>query len=100
MLPREVFGDLLAKRELEELIATGKMYHRKIAVRAVQVTRRFVVEARGGVLVPVHPGDYLLQNAKGARAPWVIPKDAFEESFESISEEDAKKQLKIVQSIK
>lgn len=100
VLPRKVFGDLLTKRELDELIAKGKMYHRKIAVRAVQATNRFVVEARGGVLAHVQPGDYLLQNAKGERTPWVIPKDAFEESFEPISEEDARRELKIVHQTK
>jgi hypothetical protein len=80
------FRGIITRSEGRELLAEAKLYRRKVPVRAVQITRRFSVESRTGVIETGHPGDYLLEDIHRPDDLWIVRKEVFETEFEVLPE--------------
>ena len=80
------FRGIITKTEGRELMADAKLYRRKVPVKAVQITKRFSVESRTGVIETGHPGDYLLEDTLRPDDLWIVRKEVFENEFEVLSE--------------
>lgn len=79
------FRGIITKREGREILADAKLYWRKVPVKAVQITKRFSVEARSGVIETGMPGDYLLEDTIVPDDLWIVKKSVFEAEFEPAS---------------
>jgi hypothetical protein len=89
-----IMGNILTKREIQEMFTRAKVYRAKVPVMAVQAKQRCSVENVNGSIEVAHPGDYIVTSAVGNLPPGVLKKEYFEDSFEVLKEEDAKAILK------
>jgi hypothetical protein len=84
------FRGIITKKEGREMLAEAKLYQRKVPVKAAQITRRFSVESRSGVIETGMPGDYLLEDTLVPDDLWIVKKSVFEAEFEQVSGEETK----------
>jgi hypothetical protein len=76
----------ITDQDIARLLAKGKVYRRVVPVKAVILTEPFILEQRDGRIVTAQAGDYLIQNLRGDKRPWVLPWDYFEAYFEDHEE--------------
>jgi hypothetical protein len=75
---------LIGEDKAQELLASGKVYRKKILIRAVPVDQSFEVWTHEG-LMKAEAGDWLVQNITGDSRPWPIKKKIFEDSYEEVT---------------